>query len=175
MLTGAGIRAAIDRGEIEIDPFDRLAVGPNSVDLRLSPIMYAYGPGTVFDTRAIPSDGAEIRIPLDGYVLLPGHLYLGSTIERTRSGSPWIPGIEGRSSLGRLGLKIHSTAGFGDVGFNGNWTLEIEVAFPTRVYAGERIAQLYFYRADGPVESMYKGKYQGQCGPTRSKKFLDWD
>lgn len=109
----------------------------------------------------------EFDIPEDGYILSPGRLYLGTTIERTGS-QAFIPSIEGRSSVARLGMVIHITASSGAVGFDGHWTLEIVVEHPLRVYAGVEVCQIAFTRPQGVIVP-YSGKYQGQSGPQPSK------
>jgi len=109
----------------------------------------------------------SITIPDSGAVLIPGRLYLARTVEYTESHN-CIPGIEGRSSFGRLGLNIHSTAGYGDIGFCGTWTLEITVAHPTRVYPNVEICQLQFTLPHGQIGKVYKGKYIGQVEATPS-------
>lgn len=116
----------------------------------------------------------DVPIPEEGLVLMPGILYLGCTLERTQS-NHFIPKVEGRSSVGRLGIKVHLTAGFGDIGFNGRWTLEIEVTHPIRVYAGERICQVYFSTPHGPIADLYHGRYQGDLEPRQSLFHLPTD
>jgi dCTP deaminase len=117
----------------------------------------------------------ELVIPETGLVLYPGILYLGRTVERLGS-DVFVPIVEGRSSMGRLGVQVHVTAGFCDLGFHGTITLEITVVHPIRVYAGERVCQVYFTRAEGDVE-LYSGRYQGQEAATGSRMHLkdgDW-
>ena len=110
----------------------------------------------------------DFEIPEEGYVLLPGILYLGETEEYTETYG-FIPNIDGRSSTGRLGIEIHRTAGFGDVGFRGKWTLEITVTHPVVVYAGMEIGQLYYETVDGDASMEYNGKYQDQQGVQAAK------
>ena len=105
-------------------------------------------------------------------MLRPGRLYLGKTVEWTSSPG-FVPMYEGRSSLGRLGVSSHITAGFGDIGFEGNWTLEISVVQPVRIYPGMRIGQLYWHKPVGEITSTYQGKYQGQEGIQASKLYED--
>lgn len=179
ILSGRGIVEARARGELDITPWEPSRVNPNSYNLRLGPRLLAYGlarrlglpeaagvsrsPPTM-DLRAPPPAGVELTIPDAGLVLLPGVLYLGSTMERTRSGYPWVPLLEGRSSVGRRGLAVHVSAGFGDVGFDGEWTLELSPLLPVRVYAGAEVCQVYFVRVEGEAD-LYAGRYQGQSGP----------
>lgn len=110
----------------------------------------------------------SITIPDTGVVLVPGRLYIARTAEYTEAHN-CVPGIEGRSSFGRLGLNIHSTAGYGDIGFCGTWTLEITVAHPTRVYPNVEICQLQFTLPHGRIFKVYQGKYAGQIDATPSK------
>lgn len=105
----------------------------------------------------------DTEIPEEGYVLLPGCLYLGETEEYTETYG-FIPNIDGRSTTGRLGIEIHRTAGFGDNGFCGKWTLEITVTHPVIVYPGMEIGQLYYEVIDGDASITYNGKYQNQEG-----------
>lgn len=172
ILTGPAIELGIAEGTIKITPFDPKAVGPNSVDLRLADEIAWYMP------PALPWDGKSRRVdsePLDmlkpcqvdrgtigegGLVLRPGHVYLASTIERVGS-DHFVPIVEGRSSIGRLGIRIHQTAGFCDTGFHGNITLEIDVVQPVRVYAGVAVCQVYFLRPEGPIR-LYEGRYRGE-------------
>lgn len=182
VLTGAAIREAVASGEIEIDPWVPDHVGPNSVDLRLGDTLKVYSfknPDAVpnalsrvteLDMRR-KNPTRDLHIPKKGFVLQPGQLYLGCTVERTKS-DHFIPKVEGRSSVGRLGIKVHLTAGFGDIGFNGRWTLEIEVTHPVRVYAGVRICQVYFSTPHGPITDLYSGRYQGDLEPRASRFYL---
>lgn len=110
----------------------------------------------------------DIEIPEEGYVLLPGMLYLGTTEEYTETYG-FIPNIDGRSTTGRLGIEIHRTAGFGDNGFKGKWTLEITVTHPVIVYAGMEIGQLYYEVIDGDSSMTYNGKYQNQSDTQAAK------
>ena len=108
------------------------------------------------------------EIPEEGYLLLPGILYLGETKEYTETYG-FIPNIDGRSTTGRLGIEIHRTAGFGDNGFKGKWTLEITVTHPVIVYADMEIGQLYYETIDGDSSMKYNGKYQNQQGVEAAK------
>lgn len=110
----------------------------------------------------------DIEIPEEGYVLRPGLLYLGETEEYTETYG-LIPNIDGRSTMGRLGIEIHRTAGFGDNGFKGKWTLEITVTHPVIVYPGMEIGQIYYETIDGDSSMTYNGKYQNQEGVVAAK------
>lgn len=108
--------------------------------------------------------------PEKGLVLMPGVLYIASTVERTYT-PKHVPYVDGRSSVGRLGISVHETAGRGDVGFNGRWTLEITCVHAVRVFAGMRIAQITFHEIVGPMQP-YEGRYQDANGPQASRMHL---
>lgn len=164
ILTGPAIRQALADGQVEIDPPPQ-HIGPNSVDLHLAPILIVYR-AVVLDARSV-NEAYPIEIPEGGFNLHPGTLYLGSTVERTFT-PQHVPYVDGRSSIGRLGIFVHCTAGRGDVGFNGNWTLEITCVHPILIYAGMRIAQLTLHEVVGPLEQ-YAGRYQNASGVEASK------
>jgi len=161
-LSGLEIQRKVDHGEIVIDPFNPEHLGPNSYDLRLSDTLLVYQGYTLDAKRRNVSIRREI--PKDGIVLVPGRLYLGSTVEYTETPN-LVPGIEGRSSVGRLGINVHSTAGFGDVGFRGTWTLELSVVQPVRIYSSMRICQIFYEPVEGEFSPYDSKKYQGQRGP----------
>lgn len=159
ILSGREIKRQTDLGNIWIYPFDGKRLNPNSYNLRLAPELLEYT-GAVLD-MAEDNKTQKIIIPPEGLILWPGRLYLGSTIERTET-RHYVPMLEGRSSVGRLGMFIHVTAGFGDIGFSGRWTLEIQVIKPLRIYAGTEVCQIYFHTVEGEKTLMYdKGKYSG--------------
>jgi dCTP deaminase len=163
-------------GSIVIDPFDNSQIGPNSYDVRISNQLKIYTPGIILDV-AKPNPTSCITIPKEGLVLYPNILYLGSTQEIIGS-SHFIPMYEGRSSMARLGIQSHISAGFGDVGFISKWTLEITVVHPVRIYENMRIGQIYFHRINNDVndqfpENRYKGKYASQDQPLESLSFND--
>lgn len=177
MLTGAEIIRLHKEGIIQISDFDESRVNPNSYNLRLSNemIVYDVSRDDVFnnyiDTKK-DNPTKKFIIPESGIILIPNVLYLGSTIEKTYVGD-LIPCISGRSSVARCGIEIHRTAGFGDVGFDGTWTLEITVVYPTKVYPGQEICQIYFEYPDGETSVRYHGKYQNQSGPVASRFYKD--
>lgn len=155
ILSDRDILAAMERGEIEITPFQRDRLGPNSYDVHLSRhlLMVDYTFGMGLDVRCQP-----LMMPLEmsesGFQLFPGKLYLGSTVERTVT-RKHVPFLEGRSSTGRLGISIHATAGKGDVGFSGHWTMEISVIEPVRIVPGMRIGQILFHEVSSPPDLDY--------------------
>lgn len=157
---------------VKIDPFSKSRINPNSYNLRLASDLRVYDTGpTGLGPLDAKKDNPTIKslIPKDGYVLLPGVLYLACTMEFTES---WncVPAIAGRSSTGRLGLSIHETAGFGDVGFCGTWTLELVVTHPVVVYPGMEVAQICYHTVSEEHEN-YKGRYLNQVAPTASRLF----
>lgn len=151
ILDRHAIRQAIARGDIVVSPFDDDSLRINSYDVHLSPILRTYKPQYGSDTKGLaiplPLDSARDNpteqhlIQAEGFVLVPGRLYLGATIEYTEAHG-LVPWIDGKSSVGRLGLSVHVTAGRGDVGFCGHWTLELTVEEPLLVYAGSPVGQL---------------------------------
>ena len=170
ILSGLEIAKKAKEGrEIVITPFYPEMVGPNSYDLRLADRLLIHDEG-LLDMKRAPKT-KEIIIPPEGLVIEPGKLYLGSTVEYTETFG-YVPMLEGRSSMGRLGISIHVTAGFGDVGFRGHWTLEIHCIHPVKIYAGERICQMYYHKIEGEYEE-YKGKYQQNSGVQSSMKYKD--
>jgi len=173
MLTGLEIRKQVEAGRIEIEDFRELQLNPNSYNLRLDDELFVYK-DFVLDMKK-PNQGRFVKIPDGGLVLEPGVLYLGSTKERTFT-EDYVPMLEGRSSVGRLGLFVHVTAGFGDVGFNGRWTLELSCVQPIRVYAGVDICQVFFHELTGE-KTFYglSGKYQNAVGVQPSYLFRDFE
>ena len=155
ILTGQEILKRIG-SDIEIDPFDPSRVNPNSYNLTLHNELMVYEEVVLDMAKA--NRVRRIQIPKEGIILSPNQLYLARTAERTRTRN-LVPQIEGRSSVGRLGLFVHVTAGFGDVGFHGYWTLEMFAVQPVRIYADTEICQIIYHEVTGPVEE-YASKYQ---------------
>ena len=172
ILTASKILEEVEAGSIVIDPFNRENLGPNSYDVSLAPDLLVYECEVLDPHAKNPTN--PITIPPEGYVLAPGELYLGNTIERVGS-ERFVPCLEGRSSLARLGVSIHQTAGFGDLGFISRWTIEVMVIRPVRVYPGMRIGQFAFHAPLGEIGQLYRGKYGQTAGTTveSSKSFLD--
>jgi len=142
--------------DIEIDPFEPARINPNSYNLTLHNELMVYEEVVLDMAKA--NRVRRIPIPEDGIVLSPNQLYLARTVERTVTHN-LVPQIEGRSSVGRLGLFVHVTAGFGDVGFAGYWTLEMFSVQPVRIYANTEICQIFYHELTGAVEE-YSSKYQ---------------
>mgnify|MGYP002624207295 FL=1 len=156
ILTGSQIRERLD-SDIIIDPFEESQLNPNSYNLRLHHELLVYEE-IVLD-MARPNRFRRYDIPPEGLVLSPNQRYRGRTVERTETHN-LVPMLEGRSSIGRLGLFVHVTAGFGDVGFAGYWTLEMFAVQPIRIYAGVEIAQIFYHTLDGDVRAYASDKYQ---------------
>jgi dCTP deaminase len=156
ILTGAEIKAQLGTNII-IEPYDEKQLNPNSYNLRLHDELLVYEE-IVLDMKR-PNRFRRHVIPEEGLVLNPNQFYLGRTIERTETHN-LVPMIEGRSSVGRLGLFVHVTAGFGDVGFKGFWTLEMSAVQPVRIYPGIPICQIYYHQIVGEVTEYQSEKYQ---------------
>lgn len=172
MLTGNEILKQIKKGNIGIEPFDIDCLNPNSYNVHLANKLKVYDKNAVLDLRTQNNYFKEITILPEGFILLPNTLYIGATKE-VISSDKFISSIDGRSSIGRLGIQIHLTAGFGDIGFHGTYTLEITVVQPVRIYPDFPIAQVHFEKPDGKVDFLYKGRYQGQKDPTESRSSID--
>ncbi len=155
ILSGQQILSRLG-GDILIDPFDQSRLNPNSYNLTLHDELMVYEE-LVLD-MAKPNRVRRIAIPAEGLTLSPNQLYLGRTVERTTTHN-LVPQIEGRSSVGRLGLFVHVTAGFGDVGFSGFWTLEMYAVQPVRIYPGVPICQIFYHEVAGEIVE-YASKYQ---------------
>ena len=155
ILTDAAILQAIADGAIVIEPFNRECLGTNSYDVHLGKHLATYRE-RVLDAKA-HNQIERFEIPENGYVLEPAINYLGITEEYTETHTT-VPFLEGKSSVGRLGIDIHATAGKGDVGFCNHWTLEISVKQPVRIYAGMPIGQLIYFRVEGEVQTLFKDK-----------------
>ncbi len=156
ILSGEEIKKRIG-GDIHISPFDEAQLNPNSYDLTLHDELLVYEE-VVLDLKE-PNRYRRIEIPSSGLVLSPNQVYLARTVEHTETHN-LVPMIEGRSSIGRLGLFVHVTAGFGDVGFKGYWTLEMFAVQPIRIYAGTQICQIMYHSLEGEVHEYASGKYQ---------------
>ena len=156
ILSGHEIRAQLGNN-IVIDPFDESRLNPNSYNLALYHELMIYEE-VELDMRK-SNRVRRVDIPEEGLVINPGRLHLGRTVERTETHN-LVPMIEGRSSIGRLGLFVHVTAGFGDVGFRGYWTLEMFAVQPVRIYAGVPICQIFYHDIRGEITEYESDKYQ---------------
>jgi dCTP deaminase len=185
VLSDRSIRSEIDAGRIVIDPFEERLIQPSSVDVRVDRSFRVFHNARYpyIDVRQPMEDLTELVETEDGapFILHPGEFVLGQTLEHVTLPDDLVARLEGKSSLGRLGLLIHSTAGFVDAGFSGNLTLELSnvANLPITIYHGMPIGQISFMRMDGPVEHPYGSretgsKYQGQAEPTASRFYLNF-
>lgn len=176
ILSDRKIREALADGSIVIRPYREDCLGTNSYDVHLGPYLAVYREAALDARRA--NQVQEFRIPPAGFVLIPGQLYLGVTEEYTETHG-YVPFLEGKSSVGRLGIDIHSTAGKGDEGFCNYWTLEMSVKLPVRVYAGMPVGQLIYFEISGDVERSYAQKRSAKYRrvsrhPAPSRMFLNF-
>lgn len=170
ILSGKEIKREMGKG-INIAPFNESQLNPNSYNLKLHNELMVYS-NPILDMKT-PNPVDPLIIPEEGMLLETGKLYLGRTVEKTET-SKFVPMLEGRSSIGRLGLFIHVTAGFGDVGFNGFWTLEIFCVQPIRIYAGVDICQIFYHTIEGDFDTYKNGKYQDNEGIQASMLYKDF-
>lgn len=171
ILSGREIKKHIGK-EIFIEPYNERKVNPNSYNLSLHNELLVYESNEL-DMKK-PNQTKTIIIPEDGLVLEPNRLYLGRTNEFTKT-EKFVPMLEGRSSTGRLGLFIHVTAGFGDIGFAGYWTLEIFCVQPIKIYPNVDICQIYFHSIQGDYDLYSSGKYQNNTGIQPSLMYRDFE
>ena len=186
VLSDRTIRSEIEAGRIEIDPYDASMIQPSSIDVRVDRKFRVFHNARhpFIDVRQPMEDLTELVVA-EGerpFILHPGEFVLGQTLERVTLPDDLVARLEGKSSLGRLGLLIHSTAGFVDSGFSGNLTLELSnvANLPITIYHGMPIGQISFMRMDGPVERPYgsehnESKYQGQAEPTPSRFYKNFE
>ena len=170
ILSGKEIKSRIG-DEIFIDPYDEKRINPNSYNLALHNELLVYK-DSILDMKRI-NRVEKIIIPLSGLVLEPNRLYLGRTVEHTETKN-LVPMLEGRSSIGRLGLFVHVTAGFGDVGFRGFWTLEIFCVQPVKIYPNVEICQVYYHTIEGEHENYSSRKYQNNKDTQASLLYKDF-
>lgn len=196
LLTGTKILEEVENGNIVIDPFDVNRINPNSYNLRIADKLLVYRSPDytevnreryrriprvdptmphyreiVLDSHAKnPTD--EYSIGEEGFLLQPGILYLASTVERTYT-DKYVPILNGRSSTGRLSMTVHITAGFGDIGFDGKWTLEIMVVHNLIIYPGDEMLQIAFETVEGDTSYQYNGRYNHQSDVTASRFYQD--
>jgi dCTP deaminase len=180
ILSDIDILKGIERKQIIIDPFDIKNLRVNSYDVHLGDELWLYDYKEYLDVKQINKGWYE-KISTEGRLLQPNIIYLGSTLEYTETLNH-VPFLEGVSSLGRLGLAIHQTAGKGDIGFKGHWTLELSVVQPIRIYAGMRIGQLIYFEATRTLtrygENRLNSKYasqQSSSKPVPSRSYLEYE
>lgn len=169
ILSGKEIHAQLNK-KIFIEPFIPGQLGPNSYNLRLYEQLMVYDEA-VLDMKKNHRT-KFVTIPPEGMILEPGKLYLGRTVEHTRT-EGYVPMIEGRSSIGRLGLFIHITAGFGDIGFSGYWTLEIFCVQPIRIYPNVQVCQIFYHTIEGEYDTYKSDKYQHNSGVQASMLYKE--
>ena len=173
ILSDTTILAEIEKGTIKIVPYNRNCLGSNSYDVHLGSTLATYD-NDMLDAK-VHNTITTFVIPTGGYVLYPHKFYLGVTAEYTET-LAHVPFLEGKSSTGRLGIDIHATAGKGDVGFCGNWTLEISVKQPVKIYSGMPIGQLIYFPVLGniavPYNSKVNAKYSNQ--PNKPIESMMW-
>ncbi len=177
ILTDKQIIEAIANGSIVIEPFRTECLGTNSYDVHLAGTLATYK-DKVLDARK-HNEVEYFNIPDEGLLLNPDTLYLGVTEEYTETHKN-VQFLEGKSSVGRLGIDIHATAGKGDVGFCNSWTLEISVRQPVRIYAGMAIGQLIYFETSGDATITYSQKPDAKyttcsSNPIESMMFKNWD
>jgi len=173
ILSDTRILEEIEKGTIKVDPYTRECLGSNSYDVHLGKWLAKYN-DEILDAKK-HNQITYFEIPDDGFILQPQVFYLGVTQEYTETHAH-VPFLEGKSSTGRLGIDIHATAGKGDVGFCGNWTLEISVKQPVRIYKYMPIGQLIYFPVEGEIEVAYNkkkdAKYSGQ--PNKPIESMMW-
>ena len=155
ILSDERILQEIEKGTIKIEPYNRECLGSNSYDVHLGHWLATYKDHLLDAKKHNKIETFEI--PEDGYVLYPNVFYLGVTLEYTET-LKHVPFLEGKSSVGRLGIDIHATAGKGDVGFCNFWTLEISVKKPVRIYPGMPVGQIIYFEIDGELLTPYNKK-----------------
>lgn len=186
ILTGNEIRRQVEKGRIFIEDFNEKRLNPNSYNLRLdasslrelpatSEIDCAKDSSSMFQpiSRECIEFTEDSKKDIRRVRLLAGNLYLACTKELTRT-DEYVPMLTGRSSLARLGISVHQTAGFGDLGFNGRWTLEFTCTNDTWLYENMEIAQIYFLKPVGSIKNLYSGKYQRNRGMQTSRLFWEY-
>jgi dCTP deaminase len=185
ILSDVTIRDELAAGRILIDPLDAACIQPSSVDLHCDSLFRVFRNDTTpfIDPKQSQEDLTELVEVKEGgaFILHPGEFVLGSTLERVALPDDLVARLEGKSSLGRLGLLIHSTAGFVDAGWDGHLTLELSnvANLPIALYPGMKIGQISFLRMTTPAEHPYGSdvtgsKYQGQQGPTPSRYYQNF-
>ncbi len=172
MLSGMEIMNQIKEGNIVIKPFDKKNIGPNSYYIHMTNELKVYEEDVLECKKE--NKTKTIIIPEEGYVLRPGELYLGRTVEYTEVEN-YVPILSGCLSLASLGVTIHITAGFGDNGFKGTWTLEICCVRPVRIYPNMKVGHICYFPLVGNGKIKYKGKYLGQIDTTASRIHKDFE
>lgn len=170
ILTGSQIKKEVINKRIHISPFLEENLNPNSYNFRLGDTLKVYK-NKILDPTKI-NKFRIIKIPKKGLVLKPNQLYLGHTVEEMGS-DYFAPTMQARSSVGRLGMYIYLNSGLGDIGFNKQWTLEIQVIHKIKVYPNMKIGQMLFWKPFGKI-TLYDGKYKNSIGPEVSQIWKDF-
>lgn len=170
ILTGQEIIKQVNEGKIEINPFNVEQINPNSYNFKLGNKIKHYV-NDILDPK-IKQPVIELTMGNEGFVLTPGKIFLGHTLEVMGS-DHYVPIVKGRSSTARLGLFIHITADIIDIGSHNQWTLQMYAVQPVRIYPGMLIGQVTFWKVLGEIE-LYRGKYQGSTGPVESHIYKDF-
>lgn len=171
ILTGDEIKNQVYAGKIHIKPFIEENLNPNSYNFRLGDTLKVYTNNCL--DAAVENQCREFAIPKEGFVLQPNQLYLGHTIEEMGS-DHYVPIMQARSSVGRLGLYIYLNSGLGDLGFKRQWTLELHAIHPLRVYPEMKVGQMLFWKPLGTIK-LYEGKYKDSIGPQSSQIWRDFN
>ena len=185
ILSDRSIKESIASGRIVITPYDEGLVQPASIDIRLDGrfLVFRNYKHSCIDPKALQEDLTEMVTVAEGdpFIVHPGEFILGNTVERVKLGNDLVARLEGKSSLGRLGLIVHATAGYVDPGFDGNITLELSnvANLPIRLYPGMKVGQISFFAMTTPADRPYGSpglgsKYKGQTAPTASKMHLNF-
>ena len=185
ILSDRSIKESIASGRIVITPYDEGLVQPASIDIRLDGrfLVFRNYKHSCIDPKALQEDLTEMVTVAEGdpFIVHPGEFILGNTVERVKLGDDLVARLEGKSSLGRLGLIVHATAGYVDPGFDGNITLELSnvANLPIRLYPGMKVGQISFFAMTTPADRPYGSpglgsKYKGQTAPTASKMHLNF-
>ncbi len=170
ILTGREIEKEVNNGKIHISPFNKKNINPNSYNFRLGKKLKVYKQKTLDPAKE--NSYKEISIPKSGYTLEPNQLYLGHTIEEMGS-DYYVPTMQARSSIGRLGLYIYLNSGLGDIGFKRQWTLELHSIHKLKIYPEMKIGQMLFWQPKGEI-FLYDGKYKNSKGPEISQIYKDF-
>jgi len=170
ILTGDEIKKQVKSKNIHISPFTEEELNPNSYNFKLGDILKVYT-DEILDP-AKPNNFKIIKIPKEGIILQPNQLYLGHTVEEMGSDN-YVPIMQARSSIGRLGMYIYLNSGLGDLGFKKQWTLELHVIHKLRVYPNMKVGQMLFWKPLGKI-SLYDGKYKNSKGPEISQIWKDF-
>jgi len=170
ILTGNEIKKQVNLKKIHIYPFDEESLNPNSYNFRLGDTLKIYT-GKLLDSVK-QNKFRIVKIPKEGFILEPGQLYLGHTIEEMGSDF-YVPIMQARSSVGRLGLYIYLNSGLGDLGFKNQWTLELHSIHRLKVYPRMKVGQMLFWKPKGKI-TLYSGKYKNSKGPEVSQIWRDF-